>query len=280
MNQIKGNLSQLHLLQMQIAPLRQQLANHNLYAKIQSQAQLQYFMENHIFAVWDFMSLLKYLQNHLTCTNAPWTPKSTAELRFFINEIVLGEESDTDPMGGHISHFELYKRAMSQAGASASLANDFIATIEHGRGIREALNNPKIPKAAAQFVGKTFDIIENNKLHEVAAAFAFGREDLIPDMFLAMVKGLNANVQGEFDTFIYYLQRHIELDGDHHAGLAALLLKHVCGDNETKWIEATAAAKLALNARIDFWDQISESIHTPVTEVNELNFTQPNLQEY
>ena len=250
-----------HLAQLQanIQDLRTQLANHPLYSKINSQQKLQRFMEHHVYAVWDFMSLLKYLQHHLTCTQSPWVPKSTAELRFFINEIVLGEESDEDPTGGHISHFELYKRAMHEAGASHKSIDEVVTAITEGSTVKQALASASSPASAAQFVSSTFDIIERNRLHEVAAAFAFGREDLIPDMFLAMVKELNANDQ-QFNTFIYYLERHIELDGDHHAGLSALLLSHVCGDDVQKWTEATATAQEALRARIALWDGIAAQL--------------------
>jgi len=246
-------------LQADIQSLRTQLANHPLYGKINSQQKLQLFMEHHVYAVWDFMSLLKYLQQHLTCTQAPWVPKSTAELRFFINEIVLGEESDEDPTGGHISHFELYKRAMQEAGASFSTIDQVVMSLQNGQTVSQALTQAQAPASAAAFVASTFEIIGRDRLHEVAAAFAFGREDLIPDMFLAMVKELNANDQ-QFNTFIYYLERHIELDGDHHAGLSALLLSHVCGDDAQKWAQASATAQEALRARIALWDGIAAQL--------------------
>ena len=246
-------------LQANIQDLRTQLANHPLYSKINSQQKLQLFMEHHVYAVWDFMSLLKYLQHHLTCTQAPWVPKSTAELRFFINEIVLGEESDEDPTGGHISHFELYKRAMHEAGASYHSIDQVVLSLQQGLSVSASLTQAQAPAPAAAFVASTFEIIGRDRLHEVAAAFAFGREDLIPDMFLAMVKELNANDQ-QFNTFIYYLERHIELDGDHHAGLSALLLSHVCGDDAQKWSEATATAQEALRARIALWDGIAAQL--------------------
>ncbi len=246
-------------LQADIQSLRTQLANHPLYGKINSQQKLQLFMEHHVYAVWDFMSLLKYLQHHLTCIQAPWVPKSTAELRFFINEIVLGEESDEDPTGGHISHFELYKRAMQEAGASFSSIDQVVMSLQNGQTVSQALTQAQAPASAADFVASTFEIIGRDRLHEVAAAFAFGREDLIPDMFLAMIKELNANDQ-QFNTFIYYLERHIELDGDHHAGLSALLLSHVCGDDAQKWAQASATAQEALRARIALWDGIAAQL--------------------
>ena len=139
MSEAASQNQHLHQLQASIEPLRTKLANHPLYNKINSREKLQTFMQHHVYAVWDFMSLLKYLQNNLTCTQAPWTPKSTAELRFFINEIVLGEESDEDPTGGHISHFELYKRAMSEAGASFEGIAELVNRVAEGTELRMAI---------------------------------------------------------------------------------------------------------------------------------------------
>jgi len=68
-------------------------------------------MEHHIYAVWDFMSLLKALQAAVAPAQSPWMPSSRPELRRFINEIVLGEECDEYNVAGmrrFISHFELY----------------------------------------------------------------------------------------------------------------------------------------------------------------------------
>ena len=79
-----------------IEPLRQEIINHKVYSVINDIDDLKIFMEYHVFAVWDFMSLLKSLQNNLTCTNIPWFPVGSAETRYLINEIVAGEESDID----------------------------------------------------------------------------------------------------------------------------------------------------------------------------------------
>jgi hypothetical protein len=148
---------------------------------------------------------------------------------------------------------------MDEAGASYTSINQVVEALQEGKSVPEALNHANAPAAAARFVSSTFEIIGRDRLHEVAAAFAFGREDLIPDMFLAMVKELNANGQN-FNTFIYYLERHIELDGDHHAGLSALMLSHVCGDDAQKWAEATTTAQEALRARIALWDGIAAQL--------------------
>jgi hypothetical protein len=95
-----------------IAPLRETIIQHLLYRRIQHIDDIRLFMQYHVFAVWDFMSLLKSLQNRLTCTTIPWMPAGNAATRFLINEIVTGEESDLAPNGARTSHFELYLQAM------------------------------------------------------------------------------------------------------------------------------------------------------------------------
>ena len=85
---------------------REKLLNHKLYTEIKSIEDLQIFTSNHIFAVWDFMSLLKALQNNLTCTKVPWTPNKNSETAYLINEIVLAEETDISQDGKSKSHYE------------------------------------------------------------------------------------------------------------------------------------------------------------------------------
>ena len=101
-------------LQQSLRPLRDQLFNHEVYRSIKTPDDLRTFMEHHVFAVWDFMSLLKALQRHLTGVTIPWLPQGDRNARRLINEIVLDEESDEDGEGGYISHFELYRAAMVQ----------------------------------------------------------------------------------------------------------------------------------------------------------------------
>ena len=107
----------LELLQSRLAPLRDSLLAHPIYDRIDTIEDLRLFMEHHVFAVWDFMSLLKALQRLVCCVDVPWTPPLDSAACRFVNEIVLGEESDEDGQGGFTSHFELYRRAMRQSGA-------------------------------------------------------------------------------------------------------------------------------------------------------------------
>jgi len=97
--------------------VRLRLLQHPIYQRVDRPAAIRTFLESHVFAVWDFMSLLKRLQRDLTCVTLPWMPVGNPEVRFLINEIVCGEESDLGPEGRRSSHFELYHRAMREAGA-------------------------------------------------------------------------------------------------------------------------------------------------------------------
>lgn len=71
-------------------------------------------MTDHIYAVWDFMSLLKALQRHLTCVDVPWVQVGGSQARRLVNSIVLDEESDLET--GPVSHYELYLSAMEEIG--------------------------------------------------------------------------------------------------------------------------------------------------------------------
>ncbi|MDB5030752.1 DUF3050 domain-containing protein [Mucilaginibacter sp.] len=251
-----------HLAQLksEIEPLRRQLIGHDLYSRITSVDELQLFMEHHAFAVWDFMSLLKSLQQKLTCVTAPWLPVGNANTRYLINEIVIGEESDEDGQGNRTSHYELYLRAMQQAGCTCLYVNQLLAQLKNGVNIMDALNSPDIPAAAAKFVRHTFDVINNSPDHVQAAVFTFGREDLIPAMFISMVQKISEQLPGKVDILLWYLERHIEVDGDHHSQLAYQMTAGLCGNNPQKWAEATQAVKQALQSRIELWDGIVKRI--------------------
>lgn len=251
--------SPLTALNQQIEGLRNEIVNHKVYGLINDLSDVIIFMEHHIFAVWDFMSLLKALQNNLTCTSIPWLPIGNAETRFLINEIVVGEESDVDQNGVRKSHFELYLDAMHQSGADTNQIQNFIADLRNNIDIKSALDNAKVAKAAKDFVNYTFKIIDSKKPHLQAAIFTFGREDLIPDMFISIVKDLATKFPEQISTFKYYLERHIEVDGNHHSHLAIQMTENLC-ETEEQWQEATIAVKEALQLRINLWDAIHEQI--------------------
>ena len=240
-----------------IAPLRLKLAAHPLYANIQTAEHVRTFMESNVFAVWDFMSLLKALQLRLTCVELPWRPTAWPESRRFINEIVLGEESDLY-QGRAISHFELYLEAMREVGAATEPTERLLKALSHRPTSHPAdlLQDTAIPAPARAFVTSTFKAIESAGIHAIAAAFTFGREDVIPDIFSNLVRELDRKYHGKFEKFLWYLERHIEVDGEDHGPLSLRMVADICGDNSKLWEEAASAAEAALLARIALWDGI------------------------
>lgn len=247
-------------LQQSIEPLRQQIINHKVYGVIKDLNDLNIFMEHHIYAVWDFMSLLKSLQNNLTCTSVPWYPKGSADTRFLINEIVVGEESDVDEAGTRMSHFELYLNAMHQGGANTSGIEKFIATLQNTGSLDDAFDEAGTARTASEFVQFTFNVINSKKAHLQSAIFTFGREDLIPGMFHSIVNDIHKNFPDNIAIFKYYLERHIEVDGGHHSHLALQMTANLCGDDEALWLEAEQATKACLQSRIELWNGVYEEI--------------------
>jgi hypothetical protein len=239
-----------------LTPLQSALAEHPLYRSINTLDSLHLFMQSHVYAVWDFMSLLKALQRNLTCVEVPWTPSADPTARRLINEIVLGEESD-EYEGESLSHYELYLHAMQSAGADIIPMQTLLTSLATGTPFDEALS--ATPPEAANFVRTTFDIISTGQPHRIAAAFTFGREDLIPDMFTQFIRNLDSQHPGRIAPFRFYLERHIELDGDDHGPKALQMMRHLCPTPQ-HWTEAAATAAQALEARIALWNGIQRRI--------------------
>jgi len=251
-------------LKANIEAARVHLLAHPVYTKINNLEGLQQFSQYHVFAVWDFMSLLKSLQIGLTSVQLPWVPVGSANTRYLINEIVLGEESDVDEHDQRISHFELYLKAMNEIGCDTKTISHLIHHLQSGKTIAEAIAASSLPDGPNQFLNQTFEFIHTNKLHVVAAVFTFGREDLIPDMFLEIIKTLKAQFPNQLETLHYYIERHIEVDGGHHSHLALEMTEELCGDDEQKWKEATEATIAALQSRKLLWDSVQEKIYVTV----------------
>jgi len=253
-------MTQIDVLQDSLNPTRNKLISHPLYHALDTKEKITLFMENHVFAVWDFMSLIKALQKNLTCTSVPWTPNQNNFSGKLVNEIVLAEESDIDMNNNPKSHFELYLESMENLGANTNLIKKFIKEINSSQSYYESVKKFNIPSVVKEFMDFTFDIIKTNKNHVIASVFTFGREDLIPDMFIEIVKKLSSEKNIKTDLLIYYLERHIELDADEHGPMALKMINNLCGSDPIKWKEATIASEKALKMRIKLWDYVLNEV--------------------
>lgn len=246
-----------------LQPLKDRLLQHPLYDKIRTLDDLHCFLEHHVYAVWDFMSLLKALQQQLTCTTTPWLPVGNPEVRYLINEIVVAEETDLAMDGKRQSHFEMYLDAMNQCGANTLAVQRFLEDIQKTQNIFVSIKHAEVHPKVRAFLDFTFRVIEEGKAHKIAAAFTFGREDLIPTMFTEILKNFQQNFpQTDLSKLIYYFERHIELDGDEHGPMAMQMITELCGDSATKWNEVLEVSQQALEKRLGLWDAIEEMVVT------------------
>ena len=245
-----------------ISPFRDLLLTHPVYQQLRHLDDLKVMMEQHVFAVWDFMALLKALQFGLTSTNAPWMPIGSPKTRRLINEIVLEEESDINNKGEYASHYEMYLDAMEQCGADTTQVKRLVARLLSGYSHKELIsfNVEQLEEPTLEFVRSTFKIIHRGKLHEIAAAFTFGREDLIPDMFRAIINDLDKNFPGKLDALRYYLDRHVHLDEETHSPMAMQMIEELCGDDEKKWNDVKRISIQSIKARLALWDGIEQGI--------------------
>jgi hypothetical protein len=247
-----------------LRPMQEELARHPIYESLRRVEDLQVFMSHHVFSVWDFMSLIKYLQRHIAPIQVPWMPRGNPSLRYFINQLVLEEESDTAPGPGgeplYGSHFEYYCRAMEEIGADGERPLRFLDKVRED-GLDAALYSDLVPMPSRYFTETTFGFIRGDKPHEVAAALALGRERVIPDMFRRFLNRLGVS-ETQAPAFHYYLKRHVHLDEDFHGPLSLQMLESLCDGDETRLEEAQTAAEEAICARIRFWDGVLEAIET------------------
>ena len=235
------------------------LQNHRVFGLLKTVEDLQLFMSWHVFAVWDFMSLVKRLQRELTVVTIPWVPSPYPQAARLINEIVLGEESDATPDGRHLSHYELYLEGMHEIGANTSTVDQFVSDVISGNRPVDALKCGDIHPAIQQFVSETLETAQHGQLVEVLGNFFFGREDLIPHMFQSLLEKWHLTRE-QAPVFTFYLERHIELDSDEHGPAALKMLKAFTDSDDEALLQLEKAAEAAIKSRLMFWDALADEM--------------------
>lgn len=232
------------------------MREHDVFELIQTVEDLRIFMSWHVFAVWDFMSLVKRLQYEYTCVTLPWIPPRKAQASRLINEIVLGEESDETPEGSHCSHFELYLKSMEEIGASTHQISNFYQLVAGNMPVDQALKAVDAPEAVQTFVNSTIHLALKGNVEEVLGSFIYGREDAIPEMFQYLLDSWSID-KDKAPSFIFYLERHIQLDADTHGPAAHQMMQDQVGENKEALIRLLNAALEAVKQRISLWDNLA-----------------------
>jgi hypothetical protein len=246
---------------------KKDVIEHPVFSSVSTLEQLRIFMEHHVFAVYDFMCVLKELQGRITCTTSPWLPKSDKMVRRFVNHMVLEEETDEDGQGGYGSHLEMYVSAMEECGADTGPIKKMLELLKKGTPFLQAVEDCGSPLPSKEFNRATWEIIETDRTHCIASAFTFGREDPIPNMFRMFLKGLGEHYKGEFKLLRYYLDRHIHLDEDFHNPMAQLMVINLCGEDPILWWQVQKTAMLAIEARKKLWDGTLKAVQAQPVSV-------------
>lgn len=236
-----------------------ELKTHSIFGCVRSRKDLRYLMSWHVFAVWDFMSLVKRLQYEFTTVTLPWTPPARPFAARLLNDIVMAEESDTTPEGLYASHFDLYLSAMREVGADTSQIEYFVDLVRSNIAVDVALRMVKAPEPVQKFVLSTIESATNGSVFEVLGSFLFGREDAIPQMFKTLLADWSVP-QEETPIFVYYLQRHIELDGDSHGPAATRLVSELVQGNADSLQQIHRAGISAIEHRLALWDALQSEL--------------------
>jgi hypothetical protein len=247
-------------LEDQLAPLQQQIAAHPLINALTTRAALDCFMTHHVFAVWDFVCLLKTLYARIGCVSVPWFPPQDADSVHFLSSILLDEESDQLPHHPErCAHFDLYRHAMQQCGANTQPIVQFLYRLQQGHTLAQALQASEIPLAARRFVESTWAFF-TEPTPAIAAAFVFGREAMVPQLFTPLLAQMERHAIPRCGLFKDYLTRHIAIDSAAHYPQALKMLEHLCRDSAEDWRMVQKAAEQALTERLRFLSGIHDAL--------------------
>src|SRR2546430_1846165 len=127
---------------------------------------------------------------------------------------------------------------MDEIGADRAPIDGLIDALRSGTPVSDALDAldvRAIPLSTSGFVRTTLRTAREATVHEVAASFLYGREDLVPRMFRRILATLEAETSLRCPAFRCYLDRHVDVDENEHAPMAHDLLRSLCGGDATRW---------------------------------------------
>lgn len=245
----------------ELKDLQAELIAHPIYSAVATMDDLHRFMQAHIFAVWDFISLVKRLQAILTCIQIPWLPPKDESAARLINDIVFGKESDVDRAGNPASHLTLYLTAMREVGASSRMFDTFLGHMRQGTALDASFDAERVPRYIRQFVHPNIRLARQRHAEEVTGNFLFGRKDAIPKMFRTLLTRWGV-LSTDAPNMVYYLERHIALDSKQHGPEAMSIFEKMIGGDRDRFLRAQHSAFQALRARIHLWDGILSKIRS------------------
>lgn len=246
----------IQILEPKLEMIQGELFKHPVFTQLSDRQNLKTFMEYHVFAVWDFMSLLKALQIKLTHCTIPWQPSLyPKELVRFVNSIVMDEESDFDHQNQVCDHFSMYVQAMEEVQANTKDIRNFVLDF----------NLDGLPNAIRDFVDFNISISRTYPLHVIAGVFCFGREKIIPDIFREILSNLKGSGLAEtLPALTHYLNRHIVVDEEDHGPMAEKLLIASCNNSPKLYQEAMSFGIQACLLRKKLFDAALEAIEISV----------------
>ena len=68
-----------------ITGLQQRLNRHHIYRAVRKTEDQSSFIQHNVYSLWDFMTLIKYLQGILAPTDWPWLTAGDPRVQRFIN---------------------------------------------------------------------------------------------------------------------------------------------------------------------------------------------------
>ena len=153
------------------------------------------------------------------------------------------------PDGQAASHFQVYLKSMKEVGADTSPICSFL----------ESRDLQSLPETVKDFVSYNLSVASEASVEEVAGVFFWGREKIIPKMFTGILQTLDKS-EVSCEILKWYLDRHIQLDGEEHQVHAAQICEVLVGDDNSRWQKMESAALKALKMRKSLWDQALKEI--------------------